>query len=67
MLRVFAGLGASRAGVEPGDLVVAIDGTPVYERDLCDREPERRPRVKVTVEREGRRIDFDVPVDIVVP
>lgn len=67
VLRVFEGFGASRAGVEQGDLVVAIDGTPVYERDLCDREPEQRAQVRVTVEREGQRIEFDVPVDIVVP
>lgn len=67
VLRVFDGFGASRAGVETGDLVVAIDGTPVYERDLCDHEPETRTQVAVTIERGGRRIDFDVPVDVVVP
>ncbi len=67
VLRVFDGLGASRAGVQPGDLVLAIDGTPVYERDLCDHDPEDRSSVRVTVERDGRSIDFDIAVDIVVP
>ena len=67
VLRVFAGFGASRSGVEPGDVVVAIDGIPVYERDLCDHEPEQRTHVAVTIERKGRRIDFDIPIDVVVP
>jgi predicted aspartyl protease len=67
VLRVFDGLGADRAGILPGDLVVAIDGTPVYERDLCERKQEQRPEVPVSVEREGERMEFTVPVDIVVP
>ncbi|NIM02370.1 MAG: PDZ domain-containing protein [Acidobacteria bacterium] len=67
VLRVFDGLGASRAGVRPGDLVLAIDGIGVYDRDLCDHEPEKRSQVQLTVERAGRRIDFDVAVDVVVP
>jgi hypothetical protein len=56
VLRVFDGLGADRAGIRAGDLVVAIDGTPVYERDLCDRSLEERPEVPVSVERGGERI-----------
>lgn len=67
VLRVFDGLGASRAGVQSGDLVLAIDGTDVYERDLCDHEPEDRSSVQVKVERDGRHIDFEVAVDVVVP
>ena len=67
VLRVFDGMGASRVGLRAGDLIVEIDGTPVYERDLCEREDKARARVAVSVLRDGERLEFDVPLDTVVP
>jgi hypothetical protein len=65
--RVFDGFGADRAGLLAGDLVLAVDGTPVYEQDLCDRGPEQREQITVTLERDGEQMEFRVAIDTVVP
>ena len=67
IVRVFEGFGAHRAGLLAGDLVVAIDGTPVYEQDFCDRKPEQRDEITVTGEREKANLEFLVSIDTVVP
>ena len=55
--------GPSRGQLEPGDLILAIDGKPVTAaQDVRPLVRARRPgdRVRVTVERGGRRVDVGV-------
>ncbi len=51
---------AFEAGVKPGDLMVAIDGSPVRTFDDVRRYVSVRPELSlvVTVEREGRKLDL---------
>lgn len=67
VVRVFDGLGAGRAGILSGDLVVGIDGEPVYERDLCDRTDKDHRNITVEIERDGKPLEFEVAIDTVVP
>jgi serine protease Do len=56
---------ASNAGLQPGDVVVAFNGTKIGDTDTLRRAIEKSragERVKVTVYREQKRLD--VPVTI---
>ena len=56
--------GAMEAGVQPGDILVAVEGQPASElgangsRDLI--RGEEGTQVQITVERDGARMDFSV-------
>ena len=65
--RVLAGTPAESAGLRVGDLVVAFDGTPVFERG-CERwQEEHRTETTLTVVREGRELDLQVEIIDIVP
>jgi len=67
VVEVYEGLGASRAGVREGDLIVKIDGTPVYERDLCDRRTKPPGAVELTILRDDEELELTVERDLLVP
>lgn len=60
--------GATRlanGAIVPGDVIIAIDGQAIRDsNDLFAALDPRRPgeRVKVTVQRDGRRFDIDLPL-----
>ncbi len=53
---------ADRAGLRPGDQVVAVAGQPVYTPDELMQAIQRRPgqTFEITVEREGRTLNLQV-------
>jgi len=56
---------AFRAGLEPGDIVVALDGKPIEDPGQLTRtvaDARIGSTARVTVIREGARMEFDVPV-----
>ena len=55
---VFPGTPADEVGMHPGDLIISGDGKPV--KTTADLVGEEGTKVKVTVEREGKKVDFDV-------
>ena len=58
-----AGSSAARAGVEEGDVIIAVDGTEVRTNpELLERISRKRPGdvVQLTVDRSGRERTFDV-------
>lgn len=55
---VFPGTPADEAGMQPGDLIVEGDGKPV--KSTADLAGEEGSKVKVTVERGGKRVDFNI-------
>lgn len=60
---LLANSAAAEAGIEPGDVIVAIDGMEVTSSsELQEYIARRRPgdEVKVTVDRNGKNRDFDV-------
>lgn len=66
------GSAADQAGVRPGDVILAIDDTPIADFDaLTTRVAGRRPgeRLRLSVSREGRepgsreRLEFEVRLD----
>jgi regulator of sigma E protease len=60
--RVNPGEPAERAGIRPGDVIVAVDGArvtlPSHLTQIISKNPEKT--VTITVEREGRRLDLPV-------
>lgn len=62
VLRVLADNPALRAGIKPGDIITAVDGKPVNDEDLSSVVSKIRgssgTQVMVTVNRDGRSIDF---------
>jgi regulator of sigma E protease len=62
--KVRIGMPAAAAGLEDGDRIVAVDGTPVDDfrslGDLIQKEAAKSPVLAFTVERGGRRFDLDV-------
>jgi regulator of sigma E protease len=63
ILEVQEGYAAQGAGLQPGDLLAAVDGTPVfhYERgkELISAHAPGEPAT-LTIERQGRRFEVDV-------
>jgi serine protease Do len=60
---VKAGEAAARAGVQPGDVVVELDGLPIHSaRELRLHVASTAPhtKVKLVVERSGKRVPLDV-------
>jgi carboxyl-terminal processing protease len=55
---------AARAGIKAGDVVIAIDGTPLAPGDDLSEPLRGAPGTKVvlTIQREGREAPFDVTV-----
>jgi len=53
---------AAKAGLQAGDRVVAVDGVPVntWQQFSVEVLPKGGRRVKLTIERDGRRIDQDL-------
>ncbi len=65
--KVLDGTPAQRAGLRVGDVVVAVDETPVFEQG-CDRwKEEHRAEGSLTVQREGETFDVRVEVVDIVP
>ena len=66
--RVFPGTHAEAAGLQEGDLIVAVDGRPVYE-SRCQRaadDPGRHGLV-YSVLRDGARRDFEIAFSTLIP
>lgn len=59
---VSPGSPAERAGVKPGDAVVAVAGQPVFNPEELTREIQKRPgqTFPVTIEREGKSLTLTV-------
>jgi membrane-associated protease RseP (regulator of RpoE activity) len=65
--RVLEDSPATRAGLRAGDVVVAVDGTRVFEQG-CDRwKGENRTEVTLTVLRDGETSDLRVEIVDIVP
>jgi membrane-associated protease RseP (regulator of RpoE activity) len=68
VVHVFPGSPAAEAEIEEGDLIVAIDGTPVYERGCVSFDDDSdREAVTLSIVRDGREIDTRVLSRILVP
>lgn len=55
--------GAAQAGIKPGDVIVKVDGSPVYEgSDLQERVGELKPgdKINLTILRDGNEKNFSV-------
>lgn len=67
---VNSGSGAESAGILPGDYIVKVDGVLVsemgYEGTLAAVRGEIGTRVKITVERDGKEISFDVTRSLII-
>jgi S1-C subfamily serine protease len=60
---VTSGSPAEKAGMKPGDVIVAIDGKAVPTFEEAAREirlHDAGARIKITVEREGSKVELDV-------
>lgn len=63
---VVDGSAAAKAGLKPGDVIVAVDGTPVpHARDLSRAVGQRAPKktVKLDVVRSGAKLTVSVVLD----
>lgn len=67
VLRVFPGDPGERAGLQAGDLITAVDGTPVYERGCVGFTDPPKSTVELTLLRDGERLEREVAVEILVP
>jgi len=66
IVELLRGSAADRAGVEPGDVVVAIEGRPVESAAQLRNELARAAvgsRLRLTVARGRRRLELTVPVE----
>jgi len=68
VFHVFAGTSAERAGIGEEDVIVAIDGTPVYDLG-CDSpwSDEDKQSVSLSILRGGVRTEVDIDVETLVP
>jgi len=64
---VLAGSAAERAGLQPGDRVIAIDGEPIEEWSELVERVQAHPGVPMTmvVERRGERVELEVTPEMV--
>ncbi len=63
--QVFPGLPADEAGVEPGDVVTAVDGRPIAGFDqLANIVAFKSPgqRIRLTIDRNGESLELEVPL-----
>ena len=68
IVRVFAGSPAEEARLLKGDVIVAIDGTAVYERGCLSIDDDtERDTVVLTVIRDGETTDVTVSQRVLVP
>ncbi len=68
IIKVFPDTSAEAAGLRKGDLIIAIDGTPVYERGCGDPEGDPAGRREVwTYIRDGLQADAEIETEILVP
>ena len=68
IMQVFSGTSAESAGLLEGDLIVALDGTPVHERGC--RDPGAGPagrREVVSYLRDGVRSEVEIETELLVP
>ena len=68
IIRVFPGTSAEAAGLREGDLITAVDGIPVHERE-CGK-PEGEPagqRQVLTYLREGVQAQVEIRTEILIP
>jgi Do/DeqQ family serine protease len=66
VVELLRGSPADRAGVEPGDVVVAVDGRPVlYAAQLRNELAAARvgTKMRFTIRREGRRLEITIAVE----
>jgi hypothetical protein len=68
ILEVFAGTSAEAAGLRTGDLIVAIDGTPVHERGCSDPlgDPAGR-RMVLSYLRDGMQAEAEIETEALIP
>lgn len=64
---IFPGTPGEAAGVLPGDLIVAVDGTPVHERGCTRMIDPGRDAATLAIIRGAERMDQEVPVGVLVP
>ena len=68
ILKVFAGTSAEAAGLRAGDLIVAIDGTPVHERGCGDpRGDSAGRRMVLSYLRDGIRAEAEIETEVLIP
>jgi hypothetical protein len=67
VIRVFPGTSAERAGIRVGDLVTAVDGTPVHERGCVPVFDDEAEAARVTVQRAGALLEFEIALETLVP
>jgi Do/DeqQ family serine protease len=66
VVEMLRGSAADRAGMEPGDVVVAVDGRPVESAAQLRNELARAAvgsRLRITVTRDGRRLEITLAVE----
>jgi S1-C subfamily serine protease len=66
ILELLRGSPADRAGVEPGDVVLAVDGRAIESAGQLRNELARAPvgsKLRLTVARGRRRLDLTVAVE----
>ena len=64
------GGGAAQAGIKPGDIIVKVEGNPVYESsDLQERVGRLQPgdKINITVLRDGSEKNFNVTLKADLP
>lgn len=64
---VHPGTPAERAGLRAGDLVTAVDGTPVYERGCEPIDTGDVDRRVLTIHRGAEVLDIEVAYEVLVP
>jgi len=66
--RVFAGMPGEEAGLQPGDVIVAIDGVPVWERGCVSvNDPDSGTTSTWSLDRHGERLDVELTSRVLVP
>lgn len=68
IVKVFAGTPAAAAGFRQGDLIIAIDGTPVYERPC--QEPNGDPEgtgLRISYLRDGAAAEVEIQTVALIP